>query len=80
MRKKSKTVTFGKRQLEIISLLCEEYSNDEIADKLNISRRTVENHRLIIMKKVGAKNLAGLVVYAIQNGIFKMPRKNSKKD
>lgn len=80
MKKKSKSISFGKRQLEIIRLLCEEYSNDEIAEKLHISRRTVENHRLIIMKKIDAKNLAGLVVYAVQHDIYKMPRKNSKKD
>ena len=69
-------VTFGKRQEQIIGLLCQEYSNDEIAEMLGISRRTVENHRLIIMKKIGAKNLAGLVIFAIQHKIFKVPKKN----
>lgn len=75
-KKRKNRITFGKRQTQIIILLCEEYSNDEIAEKLSISRRTVENHRLIIMKKIGAKNLAGLVIFALQHGIFKLPKKN----
>lgn len=58
------------REVEILRLLCEEKSNQEIADLLFISKRTVESHRTTIMHKTNTKNVAGLVVYAIKNGIL----------
>lgn len=60
----------SERELEVLYLLCKEYTNQEIAEKLFLSRRTVENHRRHILEKVGAKNLAGLVIYAVENGII----------
>ena len=44
-------------------------SNQEIADELFISKRTVDKHRANILEKTGCKNTASLVVYAIRNGI-----------
>lgn len=63
---------FTERELEVLRLICEEYTNAEIADKLNVSRRTIESHRNNLIEKSGVKNAAGLVVYAIRNGIFKV--------
>lgn len=63
---------FTERELEVLRLICEEYTNAEIADKLNVSRRTVESHRNNLIEKSGVKNAAGLVVYAIRNGIYKI--------
>lgn len=55
------------REKEIVSLLCNEYTNKEIAEILSISRRTVESHRKNIMKVIGAETFAGLVIYGIKN-------------
>ena len=62
---------FSEREKEIIACICEELTNKEIGDKLFISVRTVEGHRLKILEKMNAKNTVGLVVYAIKNGIVK---------
>lgn len=61
---------FNDRELEIIRLICQEFSNKEIANKLNMSIRTVEGYREKILEKIDAKNVAGLVVYAIKNNIY----------
>lgn len=58
------------RETEILRLIAEEYSNPEIAEKLFISVRTVDTHRRNILDKLGAKNTAGLVKYAIQKGLL----------
>jgi DNA-binding NarL/FixJ family response regulator len=58
------------REVEILRLIAEEYSNPEIAEKLFISVRTVDTHRRNILDKLGAKNTAGLVKYAIQKGLL----------
>ncbi|MGZ4045326.1 MAG: response regulator transcription factor [Bacteroidia bacterium] len=59
------------REKEVICLLCNEHMNKEIADKLNISKRTVETHRDNIMQKIGAKNLAGIVLYGFKNNLHR---------
>lgn len=61
----------SKRELEVIALICEEYSSIEIAEKLFISKATVDVHRKNILQKTGVKNLVGLIRFAIQNGIVK---------
>jgi len=58
------------RELEIIKLIAEEYSNREIGDKLFISVRTVETHRRNIMQKLHRKSVISLVHYAILNDII----------
>lgn len=55
------------REKEVLQLVCEQYNNAEIAEKLHISARTVEGHRNSILIKSGTRNVAGLVVFAIQN-------------
>jgi DNA-binding NarL/FixJ family response regulator len=57
------------REIEILKLIAEEYSNPEIAEKLFISIRTVDTHRRNLLDKLDAKNTAGLVRYAIKMGI-----------
>lgn len=61
---------FSERELEVIKLICKEYTNQEIADKLALSKRTVETHRQRILERIGAKNTVGLVVYALVNQIY----------
>jgi DNA-binding NarL/FixJ family response regulator len=58
------------RESEIVQLICREYSTEEMADKLSISVRTVEGHRQNILLKIGCKNVAGLVVFAIKKELF----------
>ncbi|GHE69101.1 MULTISPECIES: response regulator transcription factor [Roseivirga] len=59
------------REKEILQLILEQKSNREIADQLFISARTVEAHKRNMLEKTGSKNLAGLIIYAIENEIFK---------
>jgi len=58
---------FTEREREVLTLLCQQYTAKEIADKLFVSKRTVESHKDNLFAKTGARNLAGLVIYAIQN-------------
>lgn len=57
------------RELEVLELIVREYTNQEIADKLYISIRTVDAHRRNLLQKTGAKNTAGLVKYAIKHDL-----------
>jgi len=61
---------FTERETEVIKLICKELTNQEIADKLFLSKRTVETHRQRILERIGAKNTVGLVVYAVVNQIY----------
>lgn len=65
----SHEIKLTKRELEILKLIASEMTNQEIADKLFISPRTVHSHRRNLMQKVGVKNTVGLVRYAIEQKI-----------
>lgn len=74
--KKSKSSMFEvdpgitKREKEVLKLICKEYTNQEIADELFISLRTVDAHKRNLLEKTGAKNVAGLVLYTINKNMF----------
>ena len=57
------------RELEVLQLICKQKSTIEIGEKLFISPRTVEGHRNNLLLKTESRNIAGLVVFAIQNEI-----------
>jgi len=57
------------REEEVLKLIAEGFSNKEIGNKLFISHRTVDSHRTNLMKKLNANNIAGLISYAIKNGL-----------
>lgn len=57
------------REKEVLMLICSEFTTQEIAEKLFISSRTVEGHRNNLLAKLGCRNTAGLVLYAIQHGL-----------
>lgn len=59
-------VAISERELEIISLIAEGYTNVEIAEKLFLSAHTVNTHRKNIMSKLGVTNTAGIVMYAVK--------------
>ena len=54
------------REIEVLSLICQQLTSQEIADKLFISKRTVEGHKTRLLTKTGMKNTAGLIIFAIQ--------------
>jgi len=58
-----------RREKEILQLIVDEFTNQEIAEKLFLSLRTVENHRNNLLQKLDVKNTAGLVKVAIQEGL-----------
>ncbi len=60
----------SKRETQIVALIAQGYTNQRIADVLCISHRTVETHRTRITSKLGLKNRAQLVRYAIENDLI----------
>lgn len=64
-----KTKELTTRELEILRLVCQEYSTPEIAIMLNISPLTVETHRKNILKKTKNRTIVGLIRFAIENGL-----------
>lgn len=63
-------VPLTKREKEILHLICKEYSNQEMADELFISIRTVEAHKRNLLEKTGHKNMAGLALWAAEKRFF----------
>ncbi|HKI44313.1 MAG TPA: response regulator transcription factor [Balneolales bacterium] len=68
-KKSSAFIKLTDRELEVLKLIVEEHTTQEIADALFISTRTVDAHRRNLLQKTGARNLAGLVRYALEHGI-----------
>ena len=62
----------SEREIEILILICKGFSNQEIADQLYISKRTVDKHRSNILEKSESKNTAQLVMYAIKNQLVEI--------
>lgn len=67
-----KTTELSDREIEVLYQICKGLSNQEIADTLSISKRTVDKHRENLLSKTNCKNTAGLVMYAIRNGIVEV--------
>jgi DNA-binding NarL/FixJ family response regulator len=63
----------SKREKEILKKICEGLSNQEIADNLFISKRTVDKHRANLLSKTGSKNTASLILFAIRNKLIEIP-------
>jgi DNA-binding NarL/FixJ family response regulator len=61
---------FNEREIEVLKLVCQECSNQEIADKICLSVRTVEGYRARLFEKTKSKNLVGLVIFAIKTGLI----------
>lgn len=62
-------ILLSEREKEVLKLICEGMSTAEISDKIFLSPRTVEGHRLRILEKTGTKNTAGMVAYAFKNDL-----------
>lgn len=63
---------FSGKEIELVKLLCKQMSTKEIGHNLNLSERTVEQYRSNIGRRIGAKNLAGIIKFALQNGIVQI--------
>ncbi|MDQ3111637.1 MAG: response regulator transcription factor [Bacteroidota bacterium] len=59
-------VQFTRREKEILNLICQQLTSEEIAEKLFISVKTVHGHRNNLLQKTNSRNVAGLVVYALK--------------
>lgn len=66
------TEPLSERETEILPLVCEGLANHEIAERLYISKRTVDKHRANILAKTGCRNTASLVIYAVKNNLIKI--------
>lgn len=63
-------IRLTKREIEVLQLITQEFSNAEIANKLFVSTRTIDTHRRNLMEKLDVKNTAGLVRYAFRNKLI----------
>jgi DNA-binding NarL/FixJ family response regulator len=62
-------IEFSTKEIEVLGLITEGYTNQEIADKLFTGKRTIESQRQALIDKTGSRNTAALVRFAITNGI-----------
>lgn len=65
-----KSAALSEREIEIVKLICKEQTNKEIAAQLFISYRTVDGHKDKILRKTKAKNVIGIVMYAVKNNLL----------
>jgi DNA-binding NarL/FixJ family response regulator len=68
----SKSANLSKREKEILFKICEGLSNQEIAETLFISKRTVDKHRANLLGKTSSKNTASLILFAIRNKLIEI--------
>lgn len=66
----SEELALSKRELQVLQELCKGLSNQEIADNLFISKRTVDKHRASLLSKTNSKNATNLILYAIKNKLI----------
>jgi DNA-binding NarL/FixJ family response regulator len=68
----NKSANLSKREKEVLLKICEGLSNQEIADNLFISKRTVDKHRANLLGKTNSKNTASLILFAIRNKLIEI--------
>jgi two-component system, NarL family, response regulator NreC len=68
--RKREIVEFSERELEIIRLICRQFTAQEMGENLFLSRRTIEGYRTRILEKMNVKNTAGVVIYALKNKLI----------
>ncbi|MBN1144984.1 MAG: response regulator transcription factor [Bacteroidales bacterium] len=71
-RQSSVEINISQREHEILNLICEGLSSAEIAGKLFLSERTVDNHRANLLAKTGCRNSLSLVLYAFKNNLVNL--------
>lgn len=70
--KRNTDTELSEREVEILKLVCQSMTNEQIAEKINLSYDTVKWHRANILAKTGRTNTAGLVIYAIKNQLIEI--------
>jgi DNA-binding NarL/FixJ family response regulator len=65
-------ITLSDREIEVLKLICKGLSNQEIAEQLFISKRTVDHHRASLLTKTNTRNTASLVIYAIKHKMIEV--------
>ena len=65
-------ITFTEKEMEVLRLLCKGFSNNDIADKLFLSVRTVEGYRNKLLQKTDSSNVINLVIFALRNKLVIM--------
>lgn len=70
-KEKVEEIKLTQREIDVITLIAEEFTTQEIADKLFLSKHTIESYRKKIISKLNVRNLAGLTKYAIKMGYIK---------
>jgi DNA-binding transcriptional ArsR family regulator/DNA-binding CsgD family transcriptional regulator len=69
---KNSSGKFTPAEQKVIRLVCQQYTSEEMAEELGLSKRTVEGYRANILEKMKAKNSVGILIYAVKNGLFKL--------
>ena len=67
---KQKHTHLTRREVEVLRLICSDKTSKEIGSIMNISSRTVENHRENLLKKTSSRGTAGLLIYSIKNNLL----------
>ncbi len=67
---KNTNIEISEREKDVLKLIAKGYSNQEIADKLFLSKRTVDGHKARLFEKTGAKNAPNLIMFALKNGLI----------
>ncbi|RCW92322.1 response regulator [Winogradskyella arenosi] len=68
--KSSPEIALTKRETEVLKLIAQEFTTQEIADQLFLSKHTIESYRKNLISKLGVRNLAGLTRYAVEKGLL----------
>jgi DNA-binding NarL/FixJ family response regulator len=63
---------FTQREREVLELICQGYNNDQIADKIHISPKTVEKHKSNLFQKTHSGNTVNLIIYAFKNELVNL--------
>lgn len=61
--------TLNEREMEVLRLICDEFTTTEIAEKMFLSPKTIEGYRKQLLDKTGVKNVAGLAIFAVRNNL-----------
>jgi DNA-binding CsgD family transcriptional regulator/DNA-binding transcriptional ArsR family regulator len=68
----SSSSKFTPAEQKVIRLVCQQYTSEEMAEELGLSKRTVEGYRANILEKMKVRNSVGILIYAVKNGMFKI--------
>ncbi len=71
-KKKNDLPPFTDKELKVLKLLCKEYTNNEMAEALDLSPKTIEGYKSRLMEKTGAKSSIGLALFAVRNGLIRL--------